>query len=69
MDGVPIARMLSRAFAQGKHCSVVQQQLNIFDGVDEVLEICEEFNLASINRGPLGMGVLTGKFDTHLQFS
>lgn len=51
-----------RSFAEGKHCSVVQQQLNIFDGVDEILEICDEYDLASINRGPLGMGVLTGKF-------
>jgi len=51
-----------RAFAEGENCSVVQQQLNIFDGVDEVLEICDDYNLASINRGPLGMGVLTGKF-------
>ena len=51
-----------RAFAEGEHCSVVQQNLNIFDEVAEILDICEEQNLASINRGPLGMGVLTGKF-------
>lgn len=57
-----------RAFAEGRHCSVVQQQLNIFDGVDEVLEICEEKNLASINRSPLGMGVLTGKFTPESSF-
>jgi aryl-alcohol dehydrogenase-like predicted oxidoreductase len=57
-----------KAFAEGRHCSVVQQQLNIFDGVDEVLEICEENNLASINRGPLGMGVLTGKFTPESNF-
>jgi aryl-alcohol dehydrogenase-like predicted oxidoreductase len=57
-----------RAFAEGKNCSVVQQQLNIFDGVDEVLEICDEFDLASINRGPLGMGVLTGKFTAKTSF-
>jgi aryl-alcohol dehydrogenase-like predicted oxidoreductase len=44
-----------RAFAEGENCSVVQRQLNIFDGVDDVLEICEEFDLASINRGPLGL--------------
>ncbi|UCF26701.1 MAG: aldo/keto reductase, partial [Chloroflexota bacterium] len=51
-----------RAFAEGENCSVVQQQLNIFDGVDEILEICDQYDLASINRGPLGMGLLTGKF-------
>lgn len=57
-----------RAFAEGEHCAVVQQQLNIFDGVDEVLDICEEADLASINRGPLGMGVLTGKFTPQSSF-
>ena len=57
-----------RAFAEGEHCSVVQQQLNIFDGVDEVLDICDEYNLASINRGPLGMGLLTGKFVPETSF-
>ena len=57
-----------RAFAEGENCSVVQQQLNIFDGVDEILEICDEFDLASINRGPLGMGVLTGKFTAETSF-
>jgi aryl-alcohol dehydrogenase-like predicted oxidoreductase len=50
------------AFAQGEHCAVVQQQLNIFDGDLEILTLCDKYNLASINRGPLGMGVLTGKF-------
>ena len=56
MDGAPIDRKLSSRLLQEKHCSVVQQQLNIFDGVDEILEICDEYDLASINRGPLGMG-------------
>jgi aryl-alcohol dehydrogenase-like predicted oxidoreductase len=50
------------AFAQGEHCSVVQQQLNVFDGDLEILALCDRHDLASINRGPLGMGVLTGKF-------
>ena len=57
-----------RAFAQGEHCAVVQQQLNIFDRGDEVLAICDESDLASINRGPLGMGVLTGKFTPQSSF-
>jgi aryl-alcohol dehydrogenase-like predicted oxidoreductase len=52
----------SRLFAQGPHCTAIQQQLNIFDGNVQTLEICEQFNLASVNRGPLNMGLLTGKF-------
>lgn len=51
-----------RAFAAGEHCSMVQQQLNIFDGNHELLALCDELDLASLNRGPLGMGILTGKF-------
>ncbi|MEZ4615148.1 MAG: aldo/keto reductase [Caldilineaceae bacterium] len=51
-------------FAQGAHCAAIQQRFNLFEGNTEVLAICEENNLASINRGPLAMGLLTGKF-TH----
>lgn len=51
-----------RVFAEGEHCTAVQQKLNIFEGNDEILEICEAQNLASVNRGPLAKGLLTGKF-------
>ena len=49
-------------FADAPNCSVVQQQLSVLDGNLELLKLCEALNLASINRGPLGMGLLTGKF-------
>ena len=54
----------ARVFAEGPHCTAIQQRLNIFEGNAETLAVCEEFDLASVNRGPLGMGLLTGKF-TH----
>jgi aryl-alcohol dehydrogenase-like predicted oxidoreductase len=57
-----------RAFSTSPNCGVVQQQLNIFDVNLELLALCEELNLASINRGPLGMGVLTGKFTPDTTF-
>jgi aryl-alcohol dehydrogenase-like predicted oxidoreductase len=57
-----------RAFSTSPNCGVVQQQLNIFDGDMELLALCEELNLASINRGPLGMGLLTGKFTPETTF-
>ncbi len=53
----------ARVFAEGPHCTAVQQRLNIFDGDLETLAVCEQLRLASINRSPLGMGLLTGKFD------
>ncbi len=52
----------ARIFAEGPHCTAVQQRFNIFEGNAETLAVCEQHNLASINRGPLAMGLLTGKF-------
>ncbi len=51
-----------RAFSTSPRCGVVQMQLNVFEVNAELLGLCDELDLASINRGPLGMGVLTGKF-------
>ena len=58
-----------RAFSTSPHCGVVQQQLSVLDGNMELLALCEERNLASINRGPLGMGLLTGKFTPDSSFN
>jgi aryl-alcohol dehydrogenase-like predicted oxidoreductase len=49
-------------FAQGEKCTSIQLQLNVFESNPEVLVICEKYNLAAINRGPLAMGLLTGKY-------
>jgi aryl-alcohol dehydrogenase-like predicted oxidoreductase len=52
-----------RAFATSPGCSVVQQGLSVLDDANpELLRLCEDLQLASVNRSPLGMGVLTGKF-------
>ena len=37
-------------------------QLNVLDDNPAVIAICERHNLAAINRGPLAMGLLTGKY-------
>ena len=57
-----------KAFATSPYCGVVQQQLSVLDGNMELLALCEELNLASINRGPLGLGLLTGKFAPNSSF-
>jgi aryl-alcohol dehydrogenase-like predicted oxidoreductase len=49
-------------FAQGEKCTAIQFQLNVFESNPEVLAICEEYDLAAINRGPLAMGLLTDKY-------
>jgi aryl-alcohol dehydrogenase-like predicted oxidoreductase len=51
-----------QTFATSRNCSVVQQGLSVLDGSPELLALCEKLNLGSVNRGPLGMGSLTGKF-------
>ena len=54
----------ARVFASGEHCTAIQQALNWASQYDyaPTLQICEDSNLASIIRGPLAMGLLTGKF-------
>ena len=54
-------------FAKGDNCAAIQQRFNLFEGSQEVLKLCENENLASVNRGPLAMGLLTGKFDKSSQ--
>ncbi|MEU9054767.1 aldo/keto reductase [Streptomyces sp. NPDC048384] len=48
-------------FAQGEHCAAVQHAANVLRDAPEMLALCEELELASINRSPLAMGLLTGK--------
>jgi aryl-alcohol dehydrogenase-like predicted oxidoreductase len=45
----------------------IQQRLNIFEGEATTLAVCEQFDLASINRSPLEMGLLTGVFTAETQ--
>jgi len=59
----------ARVFAEGKHCVSVQHNMNVIADAPAVLAVCDEFNLASINRGPLGMGMLTGKYTRDSTFA
>ncbi len=52
----------AKVFAEGRHCAAIQHQMNVFNDAADVAAVCEELNLASINRGPLAMGLLTGKY-------
>lgn len=52
----------ARFFAEGAHCGVIEHRLNVLLDAPEMLALCEELNLGSINRIPLLMGVLTGKY-------
>jgi aryl-alcohol dehydrogenase-like predicted oxidoreductase len=52
----------AEVFAQGPRCAAVQLQLNVLDDNPAVLALCEKYDLAALNRGPLAMGLLTGKY-------
>jgi aryl-alcohol dehydrogenase-like predicted oxidoreductase len=52
-------------FAEGKNNVAVQHELSVFFDAPEMVQFCEERDLASINRSPLAMGLLTGKFDAN----
>ena len=55
-------------FAQGKHCTAIQHILNMGFDAAQLLKVCEEHDLASVNRTPLGMGLMTGKFNADTTF-
>ena len=58
-----------QVFAEGPHCTAVQHQMNVFNDSADIIRLCESLNLASINRGPLAMGLLTGKFQAASQLA
>jgi len=57
----------AEVFAQGENCASIQLQLNVLDDNPVMITLCEQYNLAAINRGPLAMGLLTGKYSAHTQ--
>jgi aryl-alcohol dehydrogenase-like predicted oxidoreductase len=52
----------ARLFALGMHCTAIEHRLNVFNDNPAMLDLCYEQNLASLNRGPLLMGVLAGRW-------
>jgi aryl-alcohol dehydrogenase-like predicted oxidoreductase len=52
----------ARLFAQGKHCVSIQHDLNVILDAPEMLAMCDELDLASVNRSPLARGALSGKY-------
>lgn len=59
----------AKVFAQGKHCAAVQHDLNVVKDAPEMLALCEQLNLASVNRSPLARGALTGKYTKDTTFA
>jgi aryl-alcohol dehydrogenase-like predicted oxidoreductase len=57
----------AEVFAQGENCAAIQLQLNVLEDNPQVIAVCEKYDLAAINRGPLAMGLLTGKYTSESQ--
>lgn len=53
---------LAKVFADGKHCAVVQFAMNLTRHNSSMLAFIEDMNLGGLIRGPLGMGMLAGKY-------
>jgi aryl-alcohol dehydrogenase-like predicted oxidoreductase len=51
-----------RAMAEGPHMVAVEHELNVLRGELETLGVAEELGLASLNRTPLAMGLLSGRY-------
>ncbi|MEJ2757870.1 MAG: aldo/keto reductase [Anaerolineales bacterium] len=65
-------RQNAKAWLGGEHYTAVQHALHVAytksHNAKEMRALCESNHLASINRGPLAMGILTGKFDAQTTF-
>jgi aryl-alcohol dehydrogenase-like predicted oxidoreductase len=57
----------ARFFAQGRHCTAIEHRLNIMMDAPDMLALCDKYDLASINRIPLAMGVLSGRWTASTQ--
>ena len=51
----------ARVFAQREHCAAIQHTMYVFHPSKDVLAVCDEYDVGSISRSPLGSGILTGK--------
>jgi aryl-alcohol dehydrogenase-like predicted oxidoreductase len=59
----------AKVFARSPHCAAIQLHANVIDDNPAMVELLESAELAGINRGPLAMGALTGKFSRATTFA
>jgi aryl-alcohol dehydrogenase-like predicted oxidoreductase len=59
----------AEAFASKPDFVSIQHALNVFFRADKLLPVIEKHNLFSMNRSPLAMGVLSGKYDGASRFA
>ncbi|MBM7785087.1 aldo/keto reductase [Tenggerimyces flavus] len=59
----------AEAWAPHEHCSAIQQAFNVLNGNADTLAVCEKYGVASVVRGPLAMGLLSGKMNQDTTFA
>ena len=57
------------AFAQRTRGTAIQTKANMLSYDGALSDACEKHGLALIDNGPLGMGLLSGKFTARTRFS
>jgi aryl-alcohol dehydrogenase-like predicted oxidoreductase len=55
----------ARFVAAHENGTAIQHGLNVFGDASEMLEVCAQHNLASINNSPLASGLLSGKYQAN----
>lgn len=55
-------------FAASENCTAIEHLVNVFNPADEMIAVCEEYDLASVNKSPLNAALLTGKFHEDYEF-
>ncbi len=55
-------------FLKHPSCSVIQFDLNIFANNEKMIELLEQYNTIGLNRQPLAMGLLSGKYNINSRF-
>jgi aryl-alcohol dehydrogenase-like predicted oxidoreductase len=59
----------ARLFAEGKHCTTTQFRHNLISRNSTMLEFLDDYSIAGLIKGPLGYGLLTGKYRKDSQVS
>jgi aryl-alcohol dehydrogenase-like predicted oxidoreductase len=59
----------AQLFASGENCIAIEHRLNIINDNPAMLALCQEQDLASLNRVPLLMGVLAGRWSAQTQLA
>lgn len=59
----------ARFFAENSSGVSIQHPFNVLLGDSEMVALCEQYQLSSINNAPLAMGLLSGKFNKDSRLS